>query len=106
MFEIVDEIVQAERQAEQIVSEARKEADEIRSSFDAEERDALAKAREEAAEILRQRVDTAREEADERLQNALSSEKSAEQYMEAHADRVREAVERVTELLTTPEYER
>jgi vacuolar-type H+-ATPase subunit H len=106
MFEIVDEIVQAERQAEKIVSEARSEAEQIRSAFDAEEREALAEAREEAAEILRERVDTAREEAEKRLQDVLSSERSAAEYMEAHADRVQAAVERVTEFLITPEYER
>jgi vacuolar-type H+-ATPase subunit H len=106
MFEIVDEIVQAERQAEKIVSDARNEAEEIRSSFDAEEREALAAARHEAAQILRDRVDAAREQADARLQEALSRERSAEEYMEAHAERVETAVERVTELLTTPEYER
>jgi V/A-type H+-transporting ATPase subunit G/H len=106
MFEIVDEIVQAERQAEQIVSDARAEAEEIRSSFDAEERDALGEAREEAAQILRERVDAARDEAQKRLEAALSRERSAEQYMDAHADRVEDALNRVTELLLTPEYER
>lgn len=106
MFEIVDEIVRAERQAEQIVSEARTEAEEIRSSFDAEERDALADAQQEAARVLRERIDTAREEADERLRQALSAERSAEQYMEAHPRRVAEAVDRVVDLLLTPEYTR
>ncbi|MFW5797147.1 MAG: hypothetical protein ACOCXE_01430 [Spirochaetota bacterium] len=106
MFEIVDEIVQAEKQAEQIVSDAKKEAEEIRTAFDAEERQVLAEAREEAARQTRERLDRARKEADERRRAALAEELSAEQYLEAHAERAQRAVDRVVDLLVRPEYER
>lgn len=106
MFEIVDEIVQAERRAEQIVSEARDEAEKIRSDFDAEEREALSNAREEAAEILRRRVESAREEENRRLQEALSAQESGEQFLQRHPDEVDKVVDRITELLIIPEHER
>ncbi|MGM0675360.1 MAG: hypothetical protein ACQETQ_11745 [Spirochaetota bacterium] len=106
MFEIVDEIVQAERQAEQIVSEARDEAEKIRSTFDAEEREALSRAREEATETLRKRIETVREEEHRRLQETLSADESGEQFLRRNPERVGEAVDRIIELLVTPEYER
>jgi V/A-type H+-transporting ATPase subunit G/H len=106
MFEIVDEIVQAERQAEQIVSDARAEAEKIRSTFDTEEREALDNAREEAAQILRERVEAARTEASERLDAELSADETADQFMDAHAGRVEDATDRVVSFLLTPEYER
>ena len=105
MFEIVDDIVEAERQAEKIVSDARAEAEQVRSAFDQEERQALEEAQQEATRILKERVDAARKDADRRLEEALAADKTADQFMDAHPDRVEQAVDRVVELLLTPEHE-
>lgn len=106
MFEIVDKIVHTEQQAEQIVAEAREKAEKLRSDFDAEEQKALSEAQEKAGRIIQERVDAARREANERLQQRKAEEGIAEKFVDSHPEQVRETVNRVAEFIITPEYER
>lgn len=105
MLEILDEILNAEREAEEMVAAARKRAAELKRNAEAQLNQELNDAREAARERFQERVAQAHKEAERRKSSELAGlENDAETFMSEHADSVDQAVRRVVEILTTPEF--
>ena len=104
MQEILTKVLEAEKQAELALTEARKEAAALRAAADAETATAIQEARVAAQELLQTSLAEARAEADragrEQVQRA---EREAATFLEGRQETLRGLVDRVVELVITPE---
>ena len=104
---VLDEIIKAEREAEKIVQQSRKEAAEIVAKADSDYTQAIALAKEESHKNIQDSIIAAKQKAENALakaikdaedENSILLEKSCEQ-----ADKV---ANQIVEMLLKPEYER
>jgi vacuolar-type H+-ATPase subunit H len=104
MQEIFNKILEAEKQAELILAEARKEAADLRAAADAQTAAAIQEARAAAQALLQTSLAEARAETErtgrEQVQKA---EAEAATFLESRQESLRGLVDRVVELLQTPE---
>lgn len=103
MLEIIRHVLDAERQAEEALEKAREEAQKIRAEFDAEERQRLQAAQQQAEVHVKERLDQARAEAEERRGGARKA--AQEQLRRFRSDRATEfdaAADDVLRIIITP----
>jgi vacuolar-type H+-ATPase subunit H len=96
MQEIFNKILEAEKQAEQTLTEARKKAADLRAAADAETAAAVQEARAAAQALLQSSLAEVRAETERAGREQV-------QKAEAEAATLRGLVDRVVELLKTPE---
>jgi len=107
MKEIVDSLLAAEKDAQAIIGQAQKKAQEIRAGAETEYSEGVTRAREEARIMLQQKIEAARKEAADRYQAALDAENSGNRdFWENKKDQVGEITDQIASFIITPEFER
>ena len=105
MKEFVDKVLEAEKETEGLVGEARVKADQIRSRADAEVADRIRQAKQQAQELIRRRVDEARARVnEEHRRETEQAHRTSESYFTQNADRLDRIVDAVTRLIVEPGY--
>lgn len=103
MLEIIRQVLDAEKEAEEILQKAREDAQRIRAEFDAEEQKRLQAAQDQADAHNRQRLDQVRTEAQQRrTQTREAAQKRLQRFRNDRRTEFNEAVEDVLLILTTP----
>lgn len=107
MEEIIERIVQAEKNAEKLLEDARTSESALRARVEQESAGKLEKARLEGKRRYEQKVADAREKGkrgfDEAIQDA---ERRSREFQARNGDRLESIAEKVVELVVTPEYDR
>ena len=105
MREVIDEILGTEKDAERILAEARKAAEDLKTAADTEAAGIVASAREDAQTILRDETQRAREQA-RAAHDALvrKAEEENRRFLERQEGNLSQLVDRVVDLLRTPEH--
>lgn len=104
MLEIIDKVLKAEQEAEQIVSQAKEETSKATNEFEQEEREQLQQTRSQADQKSRNRLDEIRSELRDQYDTAISeAQDRAEAYVHDHDAAVRRAISRTVDLLTQTE---
>ena len=106
MLEILNEILEAERRAEETVKQAREEAAKLSGAAEAEVSRTLTEARERARESYQDAINEARSRAEKSRQDEDRISTDADAFMESRKDAISEAVDRITDRILTPEYRR
>jgi vacuolar-type H+-ATPase subunit H len=103
--EIVGKILEAEKEAEQLVQEARTHAAELRAGSDSESEKTLGDARERARQRIQEAIGKARSDAEaERERKLAQIEAEGQRFLEEHAEGIGRAAEKIVSLLVQPEY--
>ena len=104
MQEIVNKVLDAEKAAELALSEARQRAAGLRAEADTQTATALQEARAQAQELLQADLAKARAEAErEGREQVQRAEREAATFLESRRDTLRGLVERVVQLVISPE---
>jgi vacuolar-type H+-ATPase subunit H len=105
MQEIVNKVLEAERQAEQTLAEARQKSSALRGEADAQAAAALQQARAQAQELLQAELAEARAEAERSTgEQVRKAHAEAESFLASRQEVLGDLVERVVQLAATPEY--
>ena len=105
MQEIVTKVLEAEKEAEQRLQEARAKAAEIRGQADREVQAKLQEAREQATRRSHEIVEQARQQAKEEYEQALQqAREDNREFFRDHDDQLDRAAEAVVELITVPQW--
>jgi V/A-type H+-transporting ATPase subunit G/H len=105
MQEIVTKVLEAEKEAQQRIQEARNKAGEIRAQADQEVQGKLEQAREQAGRRAQEIVEQARSQAQAEYDKTLQQSKEEnELFFEQHEEKIDRAAEAVMQLITTPEW--
>ena len=100
MLHIVEDILEAERNAERIVKSARDEVERIRAQADREATELLAKTREETRQRTRQETEEARRSAADRIKRLLEAEEiKADAFPDEHSSEIARIVDDVVDLV-------
>ena len=104
MQEIFNKILEAEKQAEQTLAEARKKAADLRATSDAETAAAVQEARAAAQALLQSSLAEVRAETERAGRELVrKAEAEAASFLESRQETLRGLVDRVVELLKLPE---
>ena len=107
MQEIIDEVLEAERKAEQMIAEARKRQGEIRKAAEEEAARGLEEAHTAAQRLMEEKIGRARKEAEREHQRRIQeAEAEGADYMAHHESRLEGILEEAVSLVVTPEYKR
>lgn len=103
MQEIVNKVLEAEKQAEQTLAEARQKAAAVRAEADALTATALQEARAQAQELLQTGLAEARAQAEGSSRELVRrAEQEAASFLEGRQEVLRALVERVVRLAAAP----
>ena len=100
MLEIVNDVLKAEKDAEELVLGAKEKLQRQLSSFETDERDQLQRARSEAADRVALEIARIRQEAEDesrRLEKTIHDK--ADRFLEEHSDVLAEVSEAVKRLV-------
>ncbi len=102
MQEIVDAILKVEERSARMIEETRRRLAEEKEAADVEIADSIKRAREQAADLIRSRVDSARSETNRERDQAVRQARE-EQHAEAamRSDSLDSIVERIVKLIVT-----
>lgn len=101
MLEIINDVLAAEKRAEQTIEQARKEAAELRSKIAEEESKRVREAQRAADARLRDAISAAREEQDRRVAEAEAEFRdSTARVGENEQEQIASAVDQIVKLLT------
>ena len=107
MSDIIDDVLRAETDAQEIVEEAKRSASRRRTAADTEAAKIVADAREEASRLLKEELARAKAQAQATTDDAVGgAEQSGRKYMDENSRVMRELVQSVVSYITTPEYGR
>lgn len=107
MRDIVEQVLETEKRAEQIIQQARARETEIRNTAETESGRIVQQARADAQRLLLEEASRARQEADLEYRQAVQQVESANAgFLERNRSKIESAVERVIALLAAPEYPR
>ena len=105
MQEIVTKVLEAEKEAEGRIQEARSKTAEIRAQADREVQVKLQEAREQAARRSQEILDKARSQARAEYEKAVQRSLEDNQlFFEKNEEQINRAAEAVVELITAPEW--
>ena len=104
---VLEEIINAEKEAEKITSQAQEKASGIISAADTDYNTSIAKAKENAQKTLQDAIHAATKKTEENFAAAVSeAEKENREFLEKSSARTEEIAELITAMLIKPEYER
>ena len=107
MQEIVNKVLEAEQQADQLLAKAREEAAALRAAADAETARNLQEAREQAHRLIQENIAQTREEAErEHRETIRAAEEEAGRFIERKREALEQVVDRVVALIIAPEFEK
>ncbi len=107
MLEIISEIIDAEKKAQGIVDEAKKEASQRKQQNEEALQKKLNDARDQAREEANARIADSRKKADERKNAARSSAGlRLDSFLSDNRNEVESIIGEIVELVITPEHER
>jgi vacuolar-type H+-ATPase subunit H len=107
MQEIVDEVLQAEQMAEQIVKSARQKSMEMKTASENELSERVKKAREDAQKFIQEAVIEAKEKAREDYENAVKKDEEKNlDFYKKNEEKVKLIIDEIIHLIITPEYSR
>ena len=105
MKERIDEVLAAEKEAEELLAGARRRADEIRQAAETEAADAARAAREQAEADTRAAVERAEREADERSRREIAAaEAEGDAALAANRAGMDQLVDRLVALVARPRH--
>ncbi|TFG61240.1 MAG: hypothetical protein E4H36_10765 [Spirochaetales bacterium] len=105
MENVVEEILQTEKNAEEILTEAGKKALELQSQADREIQEALTRAKLEAADLVRKRIGEAADKAALTRRGALEKAERESLAMTArNNDKLDSLVQEILQLISKPLY--
>ncbi len=105
MREIVDQVLEIEKKAEQVIEQARAREAEIRAEAEAEAGSRLAQAHAEAQKLVREETDRARRESEAAFRLAMSqAEEANTDFIQRRRERADRTIERIMRLVVTPGY--
>jgi len=103
MQEIVDAILSVEDRCAHSIEETRRRLAEERERVEAEIADSIKRARDQAAELIRSRVDAARAESNAQRESDVQRAREAQRAAaEARSTPLDAIVERIARLIVTP----
>jgi vacuolar-type H+-ATPase subunit H len=107
MRDIVEQVLETEKRAEQVIQQARARETEIRNAVETESGRIVQQARADAQRLVLEESNRARQEADREYRQAVQQAESANAgFVERNRPKIESAVERVIALLITPDYPR
>jgi len=102
MLEILNDVLAAEKRAEEIIEQARTRANSARSKFAEQESRSVQEAQSQADKKVRERLSAIREEQDRRVGNALEELREAERRFESTGHpRMDDTVKRIVSAIVT-----
>ena len=105
MEQIVARILEAEKEAEGVLQQARAKAAEVRSQADAQSEEHLKRAREEAHSRVQAALQRVRDETEQSRRQALERiEQDNSRFIEAQRETIQRTADRVLQLLLQPEF--
>jgi V/A-type H+-transporting ATPase subunit G/H len=105
MQEIVTRVLEAEKEAETRIQEARSKAGEIRAQADREVEAAMQQAREQAGKRSQEILSRARSQAQEEYEKAVEQAREENQaYFRSHDEDINRVADSVLALITNPEW--
>jgi V/A-type H+-transporting ATPase subunit G/H len=105
MQEIVTKVLQAEKEAETRIQEARSKAGEIRARADREVEATVQEAREQAGKRAQEILSQARSQAQKEYEEAVEQARDENQaFFTSHEEDIDRAAESVIALITSPEW--
>ena len=105
MREVVDEILKAEKEARDVVSQAREKAEKIRADAEEEYNAKMASGRAEAQKLIRDRLAAARLEMESReAELARRAEGERERYRTRHHTQIERLAASIVSRLVVPEH--
>ena len=106
-MEIVKEIIQAENQAEALVNRAREQASQIRAEGEKWVNENLSKAKTEAKEQLKNRVEKARVDSEGKVSQTVDSgTHDLAEYLKSNEKLLDTVASEIVAFVLTPEYKR
>ena len=107
MEEIIGRIIEAEKNAEKILKDARTRESELRTRVERESVERLDRARREAKRRFEEKVGEAREKGRKTLEEAIrTAEEKSREFQDRNRKRMEEIAEKVVRLIVSPEHER
>ncbi len=107
MQEIVNKVLEAEQQADQVLAKAREEAAALRAAADAETTRSLQEAREQAHRLVQESLARTQEEAErERRETIRGAEEEADRFIERKREALEQVVDLVVSLIVAPEFQK
>ena len=107
MEEIIKRIVQAEKNAEKLLEDARARESKLRARVEQESAERLEKARLESKENLERKVEDARKKGKSDFNEAVrNAEESSQDFQNQNQERLENITEKIVGLVVTPEYDR
>jgi vacuolar-type H+-ATPase subunit H len=107
MREIVDEVLSAEKKAEDLIQEAKKQAAEIRNQAETLVAERVKEARDRARELVRTRVEEAEQKAEQKYSQVIGdARKAGQEHLKENAKEMDTAVEELVRLIIQPQQER
>lgn len=105
MLEIVEEILQAEKKAEELVRSAKERASTLRGDAERDVQELLAKARADAKEISQNSLFEARAGLDRQFKDVLDQSNAiTDTFPEDNRDAVEALIEEICRFIREPEY--
>ena len=103
MQEIVDAILKVEERSARMIEETRRRLVEEKETADAEMAESIKRAREQAADLIRSRVDSARSETNRERDQAVRQAREEQHAVAAtRSASLASIVERIVKLIVTP----
>ncbi len=104
MLEIIQDVLAAEKKAEELIEAAKKEAAENRSALSEEESKRVRDAEAEADKLVREKLTAAREEQEKRAAQAIEKFRAMEAQFESEGHpRLQQAVDLAVRVIVTGE---
>lgn len=103
--EIVDEVLEVEKKAEEIVKKARETASVSKNNLDTESEEKIKAARNEAQKYIKESVKKAKEEAVSKYKRAiLEAERKNQIFIKENEHNIQAVTEDIVKFIITPEY--
>jgi len=107
MQKIVQEVLQAEEQAKNLIDKARQEATLLKNNAEQEIAEKTKIAREQAQEAIKSGIQKAREEALAEHTNSIAeTEKANALFITENTGKIAEIVQKVAKIIITPEIDK
>ncbi|MBN1525927.1 MAG: hypothetical protein JW904_15720 [Spirochaetales bacterium] len=107
MQKIVDELLNAEAEAQKIVQKSREDVQKLKAEIEAACSEKITAAREEARKIIQQEVEQARTDSTKKLEQLLEQTGSDNQHLwESRKPQIAELTADVLRSIIVPEYEK
>lgn len=107
MLELITEIIEAEKKAEEIVSDAKEDASKRKQENEEALQKKLTEAREDAREKANTRITEARDKAEKQKTDARNAGgMNLDAFVSENRQEIETVIDEIVDLVTTPEYSR